>query len=923
MIYTARWALNGTPIPGPDAVVYTEMAASLRMDGVPIRQGMLAMDWQYQSMLIDDYALILAAWTYPVCTVVWLDAMGSWQTSDWCVAKPHIGKRSGFHAQDVVMRFTPIVYTGAGMSIAHGSEPTLYGGFDVANPPPVARIAYTAAIVGDPEVVVNLDGSGSTDADGVIVAYTWTDNAAAFQALTDYPAFTSPHETTGAMTTFVYPFSKAMPNPVVTLVVTDNAGQEGSTQVTVDIATLVAALPTKGIRMLVVAGGTAYVSYDGGLEFQPITDVANVTCAAGAGGYIVLGTESGAIYVTLNDSLVGARDVCTMPTAVKKIAVSPQATSSVAAIDSDGNVVYSSSSGQFWSSIGNPTTVGTHVAWNSDVANDLGVGGLSVLHTRNAGVIWEHEAGLVDGAWTTQRSLWLRYAGGAGLYAATGDAWVAIDDTLAVTALSPIGGTDKNRIIVGLADGTLIRVVETEKQVTQTVGSRINDLARHGDSLILIGTNAGLYKSLDDLASVGLMMFPGLTVPSVDFLRDSGAGNGEIVLPVIGDVDVAGIWHHIYNVGWTRKNGTGDSALPVGFDWFHVVADPYDRAKWAALGNTPGHGRNFDHRNGEVVCTGMDVSPLWVTTDSGLTWNPVRLFADSHVGHVLDDAGGFMEWNGFTLDDMEFDRVATRKLFVFGHGAFAANDKYIQGHGLVWHGAGMDLRARWLANGTASWNNTGFSVYYTNDVMHFSSFAGGPDGSVVGYSISPGGFFNTEYVVRLIYTDTAITKVYKNPGGIELTSGRGNGISGISERRPLFNSFAMVGLVRLDGTSTCTLYGTQNYRTAPIAQKVTLERPGNVWGGVSFTYAVDGIYVGGGMGVVHFEDVLTTSTQETYENAIHFSVVRTDRQWRKIVAAMAYTDARIHIKTDKGWGLLALPDGVAAHTGEGMEVLGL
>ena len=210
MIHTAEWALKGTPVFGPDGVSYQEThIIGIRLDGAAYRQGPMAMEWRYQVLPIAELSVILSIWeeTYPMTTVRWLTPGGVWMTSPWCMQQPQIGRRSGYHAYDLVIRFTPVSYTGAGLATSTGTDPTIYTGFNAPNPLPVARISYTAAIVGDPQVVVTVDGRGSTDADGVVTAYTWTDNAATFQSVPGYPAFETPHEFAIATATFVYAYA--------------------------------------------------------------------------------------------------------------------------------------------------------------------------------------------------------------------------------------------------------------------------------------------------------------------------------------------------------------------------------------------------------------------------------------------------------------------------------------------------------------------------------------------------------------------------------------------------------------------------------------------------------------------------------------------------------------------------------------------
>jgi hypothetical protein len=938
MISTAEWQLNGASVFGPDAVSYQETPTlGIRLDGAVHRQGPQSMEWRYQVLPISELASLMSTWTatYPSTEVRWLTPAGEWTTSTWCMLQPQVGRRSGFHAYDVSIRFIPVYYTGVGIGTGIGSIPTIYPGFDVPNPPPVARISYSASIVGDPQIVVNVSGSGSTDADGVVMSYTWVDNAAAFSAMEGYPAFETVHEFTTPTATFVYTYMHGMPNPVITLTVTDNAGQTGAASITVDVASLVSSLPTKG-KKIVVASGGAYVSVNGGLDFEPVGSVSGVTAVAGAGGYVVIGTDAGEVYIAANESISNAVKVFTLPAAVVDIAVSPQAPTSVAVLAADGSLALSTSSGQAFALVTSPLSTGATCAWNLDVPNELGVVGNLVAYTRNNGSSWTVDtSGLPGGSWvSSQRGLRIRYAGGSpGLYAATGGAWVPTGLTSGVTAISEEqGGND-----IGVASGTnLHRVTETAVISTAAIGVTTHRIARDpaGGGIAMLATSGGLFKTLDNFATAGELAFAGTNVADVDFLRTGGGAYADVLLPVSGTVDVAGIWHYNGTAGWVRKNGVDGSALPVGMTWRKVVADLFNRNRWVALCNSPAGGE-YEYSGSAVICAGSSaspISPLWITEDAGETWAPITVDMQSHVGHA---DGGTQNWTTAAINDMEFDRRGARGLFVFGSAMAPALTGEGHVHGMVWYGTGASVFANLLNNGTVRYYMQNYAGRMSSQAESFWRGEGGPSGGIIAITNNNGGF-GRETPMIFEFTDDAISLINLNPGGISLSI---DPVYTQLERRPTFGSTAVIVAVTepSDAGWRYAIYGTADYTSAPLALLTHVagrQRPGYVpviVDGVtvdvvvyaSMTYGVDALYLGGGMGVAMLTDPFTSEASEVYRPDIFFTEVRCDRQWRAAVAAMAYVEKQIHVKTTTGWSVISLPVGVPLHTGEGMEVLGL
>ena len=105
-----RWAINGQEIPGPDKVVYLERGATIRLDGVAERQGFPSMEWQYATLNAEDMSLLLVLWNSvrninP--NVVWYTQYDGWQSGNFQMHQPVIGRRRNYLYDSVAVRFSP------------------------------------------------------------------------------------------------------------------------------------------------------------------------------------------------------------------------------------------------------------------------------------------------------------------------------------------------------------------------------------------------------------------------------------------------------------------------------------------------------------------------------------------------------------------------------------------------------------------------------------------------------------------------------------------------------------------------------------------------------------------------------------------------------------------------------------------------
>lgn len=155
----------------------------------------------------------------------------------------------------------------------------------------------------------------------------------------------------------------------------------------------------------------------------------------------------------------------------------------------------------------------------------------------------------------------------------------------------------------------------------------------------------------------------------------------QLLIPTTHNVTPGGVYHYVPGVGWTLKNG----GLPSGWNWNIVVANPFDAREWLMYGNTTS-APSVDQMivSGSVVyAAGTTTSPLWHTTDAGLTWSPVTL--GGLPGGVTGLSISGVVWN-------EFDRgawfLSTAQQIPYGgwrgrHGATIAGPFSFVGRGLT------------------------------------------------------------------------------------------------------------------------------------------------------------------------------------------------------------------------------------------------
>lgn len=170
---------------------------------------------------------------------------------------------------------------GGGGGGGGGSSSSSGGG----NSPPVANAGLAQAV--GPGVVVTLNGTGSTDSDGSIASYSWTQTAGSAVTLSSanvaQPTFTAPSPAAATTLTF-------------SLVVTDNRGAaSAASTVNISVSALPANIPPTalaGLGQTVNAGVT--VRLNGSASFDPDGSIASYAWTQTAGPAVTLANAAAA-----------------------------------------------------------------------------------------------------------------------------------------------------------------------------------------------------------------------------------------------------------------------------------------------------------------------------------------------------------------------------------------------------------------------------------------------------------------------------------------------------------------------------------------------------------------------------------------------------------------------------------------------------
>jgi lysophospholipase L1-like esterase len=168
----------------------------------------------------------------------------------------------------------------------------------VANAAPVANAGPDQTV--DELAVVTLDGSASTDPDGTIVSYTWTQTAGTPVAL---------DETTPAAPTFTAPDLDADETLTFSLVVADDNGATSAAD-SVNIDVVAKVIPTANAGPDQVVSSLDVVTLDGSASNDPDGTIATYTWTQTTGGAVTL-DESNPAMPTFTAPNVGADEILT------------------------------------------------------------------------------------------------------------------------------------------------------------------------------------------------------------------------------------------------------------------------------------------------------------------------------------------------------------------------------------------------------------------------------------------------------------------------------------------------------------------------------------------------------------------------------------------------------------------------------------
>jgi hypothetical protein len=111
-LYSGNWQIAGNNVIGPDSVNYIEpQVAGLRLDSIPMRQGLRGMEWRYQTMSSEDFYLLLSLWVLGQDTgveITYIDPRyGTPTTGTFNMLQPVAGRRRTMLYDSVSIRFLP------------------------------------------------------------------------------------------------------------------------------------------------------------------------------------------------------------------------------------------------------------------------------------------------------------------------------------------------------------------------------------------------------------------------------------------------------------------------------------------------------------------------------------------------------------------------------------------------------------------------------------------------------------------------------------------------------------------------------------------------------------------------------------------------------------------------------------------------
>lgn len=755
------------------------------------------------------------------------------------------------------------------------------------NQPPTAQMLISVIleriiVAGQPTIaaMITIDARASSDSDGTIAAWSIALDATTYNG-TD-------------ITTAVITHLSTSPSPVpITLTVTDNGGL--STTLTQQATW---ATNTALVEPLIVAEATqAEASVNGELSWNTLAASVTAVAPIALGGATCYGCSDGKVYRSTDMLATAPTLVQTLPAAVNCLWCNETATSRWLAGLDNGDLWLSIDDGMTW------TKLHTFVAAVNDVAESPAqpgemtiCSGPSLWHTYDNGASWE---ALITGTGTA-----LRFA--AGHVAGQDQAFCGFDDgsvqsTAGVTFPLPTAAAirgmtlslDATELYI-FTDSTTAYVWTPEGGIIAgpATGTATNRAIRSGSGQwVYVATDGALQKWIARQAAYDVRL---MTSPQ----RALAVGYGSVGAPILPPPPPAmievlcgtdrttpgGIWHYVPGAGWSLKN----NGLPEGLMWRWVAASPLNPDHWLALGRGTGGGYEDRHPvlDGTVRMAGGDAfvqySPLWITTDSGATWQEAPIQApEAHWIEAIYSA----EWSVTTPGRWYMPCFST----------LAAK------HSCVLSGDMLTPRSPWVD--PDYWSRNEWTTVGPDDDVLVGHNDGSLESGVSYFRQTPTGMISVPWVgpepEPLKPPEPAPDKLWIDLTGVV---GGGRALGGVEGyRTPLFRN---------------RFWYTKDYRLSPLKVVVYKDSfPGHL---VSLAATTDAIYVASSeAGLIKVTNLseypdFYDATLETVEGTpeLNPKFVVSDRQTKTALAATLSTGSNLLVFDNTTWQGLPLPQGV-------------
>jgi hypothetical protein len=315
----------------------------------------------------------------------------------------------------------------------------------------------------------------------------------------------------------------------------------------------------------------------------------------------------------------------------------------------------------------------------------------------------------------------------------------------------------------------------------------------------------------------------------------------RLLIPTVG-ASSGGVYEYL-NGSWTLRNSGLPTATAYGY---RLVANPFDADEWLLQFVQTSTG-DLDISGGVIVSDGTTDSPVWRTTDGGLTWNEV----------TLSFAGPFPAGATRTLiGTLAFDDFTPGRWYV---GIQQAGQNYT----LLLVGVG---------------NSSSSAAELSTSIATAVGFAGAANEVILAQNRLSSG-------AKVYYSDGA---TLSTPSGSGVLRDWNSAVSA-GDREPGPSNRT---LFRRRGSAT--IYGAADYQASQPVQIITSA-------GQSVTWATHGAYLGGldgsprtGLGLLS-DPFGTPSVSTAAFTGQDVGAVRADRQSRTIVAALSGAKGRVFV----------------------------